>query len=125
PKILLAGGIAGAARSTAPGRWSAEVEKRTSAPARRTPRAVKATDAALLDGPFAYWSSTGGISSLLTPEIAGLRMFLGLGGLLVIDDADPDSGTFGRDTRRELARIIPDAAPVSIPSDHVLYRTFY
>jgi len=125
PKILSAGGVSGAARTTAPARWSAEVEKRTSAPARRTPRVVKATEAALLDGPFAYWSGTGGISSLTSPEIAGLRQFLALGGLLVVDDAEPDVGQFGKDARRELARVLPDASPIAIPVDHVLYRTFY
>ena len=125
PKILAAGGISGAARSSAPARWSAEVEKRTSAPARRTPRIVRANEPTLLDGPFAYWSGTGGISALTAPEIAGLRQFLALGGLLVVDDADPDVGQFGKDARRELARVLPDAAPIVIPTDHVLYRTFY
>jgi hypothetical protein len=125
PKILLAGGVTGAARASAPARWSVEVEKRTSAPARRQPRTVKATDAALLDTPFLYWSSTGGISPLSNAEIAGLRQFFALRGFLVVDDADPDSGAFGKDARREIARVIPDAAPVAIPVDHVIYRTFY
>ena len=125
PKILLAGGLSGAARASAPGRWSAEVETRTSAPARRTPRAMKATDPLLFDGPFAYWSGTAGLSALTFAEVSALRQFLALGGLLVVDDADPEVGTFGRDARREIARVIPDAAPVPIPTDHVLYRTFY
>src|SRR5262245_29198787 len=102
PKVLLAGGVTGAARATAPARWSVEVEKRTSAPARRQPRSVKPTDPALLDGPFAYWSGTTGLSSLASQEVAALRTFLSLGGLLVVDDADPDSGAFGRDARREI-----------------------
>jgi hypothetical protein len=125
PKILIAGGVSGAARSSAPGRWSAEVEKRTSAPARRTPRAVKASDATLLDGPFAYWSGGSGLSALSSAEISGLRTFLALGGLLVVDDAEPQDGSFGRDARREIGRVLPDAAPVQVPADHVLYRTFY
>ena len=125
PKILVAGGVSGAAHATAPARWSAEVEKRTSAPSRRTPRLVKATDPTLLDGPFAYWSGASTLTALSSLEVNGLRQFLALGGLLVVDDADPDVGTFGRDARRELARVVPDAAPVAIPNDHVLYRTFY
>ncbi len=125
PKVLLAGGVTGAARASAPARWSAEVERRTSAAARRSPRAVKASEPTLLDGPFAYWSGTGALAALSSAELAGLRQFLGLGGLLVVDDADPASGAFGRDARRELARVLPDAAPVAIPEDHVLYRTFY
>ncbi len=124
-KVLLAGGVAGAARASAPGRWSVELEKRTSAPARRFPRAVKATDPLLLDGPFAYWSGTAGLSALDKAEIAGLRQFLSLGGLLVVDDADPDAGAFGKDARREIARVLPDSAPIVVPSEHVLYRTFY
>lgn len=125
PKILLAGGVTGAARASAPARWSVEVEKRTSAPARRAPRMVKANEPALLDGPFAYWSGTTGLTSLSTAEINGLRQFLSLGGLLVVDDADPDTGAFGRDARRELARVLPEAAPVKVPEDHVVYKTFY
>ena len=125
PKILLAGGVTGAARASAPARWSAEVEKRTSAPARRTPRLVKPTEPLLFDGPFAYWSGTAGLSALSSVEVGALRQFLALGGLLVVDDAEPDVGQFGKDARRELARVIPDAAPVSVPTDHVLFRTFY
>ncbi|MBL8716233.1 MAG: DUF4159 domain-containing protein [Myxococcales bacterium] len=125
PKVLLAGGVTGAAHASAPGRWSVELEKRTSAPSRRFPRALKATDPLLLDGPFAYWSGTGGLSPLDKAEIAAMRQFLALGGLLVVDDADPDAGNFGKDARREVARILPDAAPVVVPAEHVLYRTFY
>jgi hypothetical protein len=99
--------------------------KRTSAPARVAPRSVRATDGALLDGPFVYWSGTGGLTALAKDEVAGLRTFFSLGGLMLVDDAEPDSGAFGRDARREIARAIPDAAPVAIPADHVLYRTFY
>ncbi len=124
-KILLAGGVSGAARASAPARWSAEVEKRTSAPARRQPRAVKATEPAMLDTPFLYWSGTGGLSPLGSQELAGLRQFFALRGFLVVDDADPDSGAFGKDARREIARVLPDAAPVAVPVDHVIYRTFY
>src|SRR5688572_3472731 len=101
PVVLAAGGVAGAARASAPGRWSAEVERRTSAPARRRPRVLRANEPALLEGPFAYWSGTGGLSPLSAAEIGGLRAFFALGGLLVVDDAEPDVGSFGRDARRE------------------------
>jgi hypothetical protein len=125
PKILVAGGVSGAAHATAPGRWSAEVEKRTSAPARRTPRVMKPTDPLLLDGPFAYWSGSSSLTALASAEVAALRQFFALGGLLVVDDADPEVGTFGKDARKEIARVLPDSVPVAVPSDHVLYRSFY
>ncbi len=125
PKVLLAGGVTGPARTTAPARWSVEVEKRTSAPARRAPRSVKASDPALLDGPFAYWSGSSSLSPLASTEINGLKQFFALGGFLVVDDADPESGAFGRDARREIARVIPEIPVVALQADHVLFRTFY
>jgi Domain of unknown function (DUF4159) len=125
PKVLLAGGLRGPAWASAPKRWCSEVDKRTSAPARSSVRAVAATDPLLLDGPLAYWSGSSTIAPLSAGEMAGMRQFLALGGLLVVDDSEPDVGTFGRDARRELSRVLPEAAPVAIPVDHVVYRSFY
>ena len=41
-----------------------------------------------------------------SPELAGLRSFLDLGGVLVVDDSDPTKGAFGRAARRELLRAL-------------------
>jgi hypothetical protein len=125
PKVLLAGGVTGPAWASAPKRWCAEVDRRTSAPARSTVRAVKASESALLDGPLAYFSGQSSLAPFTPAEIAGLRQFLALGGLLVIDDADPQAGVFGRDARREMARVLPDATPIAVPAEHVLYKSFY
>jgi hypothetical protein len=47
----------------------------------------------------------------------------------LVDDAAPgergEPSAFGRSARREIARVLPDSAPVAIGSDHVLFRTFY
>ena len=32
---------------------------------------------------------------------------------------------FGRSARREIARVLPDSAPITIGTDHVVFRTFY
>ena len=129
PRILLTGAQTGAARPSAPGRWSWELVQRTSAPARLRPSVVHAADAAITDGPFLYWSGDASVAALTSAEIAGLRRFFALGGVMLVDDAGVSNegapGAFGISARREIARILPDSAPITIGADHVLFRTFY
>ena len=44
---------------------------------------------------------------------------------MVVDDADPTGGAFGRSVRRELARVVPESPPVRLPPSHVVFKTFY
>jgi len=129
PRVLLTGSQTGPARTTAPGRWSWELTQRTSAPARLQPTVVHADDAAVVDGPFLYWSGDADVAPLTGVEMAGLRRFFALGGVLFVDDAGAgdrgEPSPFGRAARREIARVLPDSAPVAIGADHVLFRTFY
>ncbi|MBI4701086.1 MAG: DUF4159 domain-containing protein [Deltaproteobacteria bacterium] len=126
PRIMLAGtaqwrGV----RATAPARWSAELVRRTSAPARLSPGAVRADAPELLAEPFAVWTGTTDPGPLAASEILGLRRFLALGGVLLVDDADPDTGAFGRAAKRELARVLPDGSIIEIGSENVIFRSFY
>jgi hypothetical protein len=129
PRILLTGTQSGPARATAPARWAWELTQRTSAPARLHPSVVHADDPSIVDAPFLYWSGDAELAPLTGPEIRGLREFLSLGGILLVDDAAPgergEPGAFGRSARRELARVLPDSAPITIGTDHVVFRTFY
>lgn len=129
PRILLTGNQTGAARATAPGRWSWELIQRTSAPARLRASVVRADDPAIVDAPFLYWSGDAEIAPLTAAEIAGLRRFFALGGVLLADDAAPgpsgEPSAFGRSARREIARVLPDGSPIAIGTDHVIFRTFY
>jgi hypothetical protein len=129
PRILLTGSQSGPAHPSAPGRWAWELVQRTSAPARLHPTIVRADDATIVDAPFLYWSGDAAVAPLTGAEIGGLRRFFALGGLLLVDDATPgehgDPGAFGRSARREIARILPDSAPIAIGTDHVVFRTFY
>jgi hypothetical protein len=129
PRVLITGGQQGAAHASAPARWSSELIQRTSAPARTRPTTVRADAAALTDAPFLYWSGDTQLAALTSPEIAGLRRFFALGGVLLVDDAAPASNgspsPFGTSARREISRVLPDAAPITIQSDHVVFRTFY
>lgn len=128
PRVLLTGAQTGAARPSAPARWAWELVQRTSAPARMLPTSVRASDASVTDAPFLYWSGDAAVAPLTSAEVAGLRKFFALGGLLFVDDAAPAEsgpGPFGASARRELARVLPDSAPISIGTEHVVFKTFY
>jgi hypothetical protein len=129
PRVLVAGGISGAARASAPSRWSWELVQRTSAPARLKASQVRADDPSVVDGPFLWLSGTTALAPLTPQEIAGMRKFFALGGILLVDDAGVDeSGTpsaFGRSARAQLARVLPDTSPIALGQDHVLFKTFY
>jgi hypothetical protein len=129
PRVLLTGNQTGPARGTAPARWSWELVQRTSAPARLRPTLVRADDPAVVDAPFLYWSGDAEVAPLTAAEVGGLRRFFALGGVMFVDDAAAsdrgDPSAFARSARREIARVLPDSTPVTLGTDHVLFRTFY
>jgi hypothetical protein len=129
PRILLTGNQSGPARPSAPARWSWELVQRTSAPARLHPSVVRADDPAIVDAPFLYWSGDTAVPPLTSAEVSGLRRFLALGGVMLVDDAGAgdrgEASGFGRSARLEISRVLPDSAPISIGTDHVVFRTFY
>jgi hypothetical protein len=129
PRVLLTGTQTGPARASAPSRWSTELVTRTSAPARARPTSVHAGDAAITDEPFVYWSGDAAVSPLTAAEISGLRRFFTLGGVMLVDDAAPsasgEAGPFGKTAREQIARVLPDGAPIAVGDEHVLFRTFY
>jgi hypothetical protein len=125
-RLLSAGKSAPSAeRATGAARWGFELARRTSAPSGLLGPAIQADRGALLAEPFAVWSGAHDVGALSQAEVQGLLRFLRLGGTLVVDDANPTSGAFGRSVRREIARVVPESPPVRLPSSHVLYKTFY
>jgi hypothetical protein len=129
PRALLTGGQTGAAHPTALGRWSYELIQRTSAPARLHPDSVHADDKTIVNEPFVYWSGADAVAPLTSAEVLGLRRFFALGGVMLADDARPvgdgDPTSFNTTARAQLARVLPNAAPISIGADNVLFKTFY
>ncbi len=134
PRVLTTGGLSWSGpRSTAPGRWAWELVRRTSAPARLVPGQIAADDPRLLDDPFALWVGDAEVAPLTGPELAGLRSFVDLGGVLVVDDSEPAKGAFGRSARRELARALPESPVVrllgraggEVEKEHVIYKSYY
>jgi hypothetical protein len=120
-------------RSSGPGRWAWELVRRTSAPARLVPGQIAADDPKLLAEPFALWPGDADIPALSAREIEGLRRFIELGGVLVVDDSAPESGVFGRAARREIARVFPESPLVrltaraggEVEQEHVIYKSYY
>ncbi|MCA9585769.1 MAG: DUF4159 domain-containing protein [Myxococcales bacterium] len=129
PRALVVSGAEGPAHPSAPSRWSWELIQRTSAPARAKPSSVRADDPHIVDGPFLFLSGTRPLPALSAAEIAGLRRYFALGGLLLVDDSAVDAGgqpsEFGKSARREIARVLPDQSPIPLGPEHVLFRTFY
>lgn len=126
PRIMLTGGASWeGVRTTAPGRWSDEVVRRTSAPGRLRPTIVQADEPQLLAEPFAVWGRATEVEPLTSREVSGLRQFFAMGGVLFVDDFEPGSGAFGKSARRELARVLPEQAPIPIGPENVVFRSFY
>ena len=123
--LSVGGGTLPEPRYTALARWSWELVRRTSAPGRLVPAVIAADDPALLFEPFAVWSGARAPAPLSIPEIRGLRRFLKLGGVLLVDDSEPSDGAFGRAARRELSRVLAEAPVVPLPKKHVLYKSYY
>jgi hypothetical protein len=129
PRILLTGSQTAAARPNAPARWAWELVQRTSAPAKLRPTTVHADDPAVAFAPFLYWSGEEAVAPLTAAELAGLRKFFSLGGVMLVDDAAPgpngEPSPFAKSARREIARVLPDSTPIAIGPEHVVFRSFY
>lgn len=133
PRLLLTGGATWTGlRTTAPGRWSWELVRRTSAPGRLVAGQVIADDGELLTEPFAVWAGEGDIAPLTGAEIRNLRRFIELGGVLVVDDSEPLGGAFRGAAKREMARVLPESPIVQLGSsgtasakEHVIFKSYY
>jgi hypothetical protein len=126
PRILQAGGRPGESlHASGLSRWSWELIRRTSAPARLSVSHVAADSTEMLAEPFTVWFGSDAVTPLSEPEVRGLRQYLALGGVLFVDDADPTSGAFGRSVRRELQRVLPESPLVPLSAQHVLYKSYY
>jgi hypothetical protein len=113
------------AHGSGPSRWSWELIRRTSAPARLTVGSVAADSTELFAEPFTVWLGSEAVTPLSEPEVRGLRNYLTLGGVLFVDDSNPEVGSFGRSVRQELQRILPESPIVRLPEQHVLYKSYY
>lgn len=114
-----------AATRSAAGRWAFEVVERTSAPGRLSAEVVQVESSALLREPFVVWAGTRDPGPLSTAAIRRLREYLHLGGVVFVDDRAPASGVFRAAVKREMARVLPEGAPVPLGAGHVLFKSYY
>jgi hypothetical protein len=126
PRVLITGNARWeGVRSSAPARWSVELSQRTSAPARQDPTSVRADDPKMVAEPFALWGGEGDLPPLTEREVSGLRRFIALGGVILVDDFAPETGAFGNAAKRELRRVVPDGSAIRIGPENVVFKSFY
>jgi len=126
PRVLTTGSAKwNGPRASGPGRWAWELVRRTSAPARLATGTVAADSSDLLREPFVVWAGAEDVAPLSGPEARGLDRFFKLGGVMVVDDSEPEQGAFGRAARRELARVLPALPVVRLDDSHVIFKTYY
>ena len=112
-------------RASALKRLLQEVEKRTSVKVDATDIVVSIGEE-MFNYPMLFWSGSGEIEPLSDEQIDTLRTWLKGGGFLVVDSHEGLSdGPFLRSARRELERVFPDEERAEVPSNHVLYKSFY
>lgn len=103
-----------------------EIAKRTSIEVGLDSKVVRLSDPELFRYPLLVLTGDGDFPPFSEVELEGLRRHLNFGGLLLVDDASGQpGGAFDRAARRELARVLPSATIGRIPSDHVLFKSFY
>jgi hypothetical protein len=112
-------------RKSAPARWALEVVGRTSAPARLSPTVVRADAPGLLAEPFVVWAGNKAPEALTKSELGGLRRFIALGGVILVDEHQPEKGAFIEGAARQIARVLPQGSPIEIGEENVIFRSFY
>ncbi len=124
-RLITTGQRTGEPRETALRRWSAELVRRTSAPGNLELLRVAADSQALTDEPFAVWCGAGDVPPLTQAERRGLEIYFARGGLLFVEDFEPNVGAFARAAERELVRLLPGSAPIELDSKHVIFKSYY
>ena len=113
-------------RPTALRRMLQEVEKRTSVEVASPPQGGVALGPDIFGYPMLFMSGERGFEPWSDTKLDMMRQWLKAGGFLVVDSSEGVvDGPFLRSVRRELARIYPGEQEQRLPSEHVLYKSFY
>lgn len=113
-------------RPSALRRLAWELVRRTSLTTAPEPSELRLADPALFRHPFLVLSGDRGFAMPPDAEIARLRRHVTYGGFLLIDSAEGRAGgAFDESVRKLLAQLLPGEPPARVPSEHVLWKSFY
>jgi len=103
-----------------------EMKLRTSVDMADAPQTVDLTSPRMYDSLFAILAGDEAFA-FADEEREALKRWLGLGGLLLVDNTGRTAPSAGFDAsiRRELGKMFPQEEISRISPDHVVYRTFY
>ena len=103
-----------------------ELQRRTSVEVVPDARAFPLSSPKLFEYPFLYLGGEGDLPPLSAAEIENLRRYLTFGGFMLADANDGSNGSgFDRGFRREMARVLPRNPLASLPSSHVIFKTYF
>jgi hypothetical protein len=125
--LQLGTGTAWNPRPSALKKLSWEIEKRTSIEV-DDPVVVTPTSDTLHETPFLYLTGEKAFELPSTAGVEALRRFLTFGGFLLVDSAEGSTdGAYASSVRKLISAIFPQPASSLeiIPTDHVVYRSFY
>lgn len=103
-----------------------EVQRRTSIEVLLDVKPMQLENPKLFEHPFLYLSCDGPLPPFKATEIEALRRYLTYGGFLFVDAVDLSDGTgFDSSFRKELSRVLPQSPLTSLPSAHVVFKSFF
>lgn len=108
-------------------RWAWELTRRSSAPGRLAAELVRPESSDLLEEPFAVWAGDDDPGKLSNQAVRGLRQYLRMGGVLIVDErsSSKDVVKFSTGVKRELRRVLPESGIVELPPEHVVFKSYY
>ncbi|HWP90572.1 MAG TPA: DUF4159 domain-containing protein [Thermodesulfobacteriota bacterium] len=102
------------------------LDLRTSVKTSFVRKTIEIMDKDLFLYPFIYIAGSNSFEPFTEPEIKRLRKFLKLGGTLLIDDVSGEEySPFDSQIRDEFKNILPEFPLGRIPSEHVIFKSFY
>ncbi|NMO18205.1 DUF4159 domain-containing protein [Pyxidicoccus fallax] len=103
-----------------------ELQRRTSVEVVPDARPFALGSPELFEYPFLYFGGEGSFPALTEAEVANLRRYLTYGGFLLADANDGSDGDgFDSSFRREMARVLPQNPLAPVPSNHVVFKSFF
>ncbi len=123
---LLQYGAGHDARASGLKRLAFELQRRTSVESALEVHSLKLTASSLFEHPLVVLSGTGELPAFQNDELESLRRYLTFGGLLWAESTgNEETAAFDAWFRREMVRVFPQQKPAVVPSNHVLYKSFY